>query len=787
MHIRNSAAKTAIFGVGTGTIENCSAVDCYILENTDALVSGRAMANNCQFDDTYYLSDGAQGTPVVDGITWYQSGGEDCKPQLVNRAVSMPCADVDGDGLGYEYGAADLAALRNRLLNKEGYDHIYGDVSGNGKINISDLVILTRATANDYEEIQDGFWRNLELGKFNIYYGENDNYDAARKLELYLEAAVPSVDIIKAVSGAKVVSGETADKTAVYRHANDIEAAPGDQLAIVVGNVGDYATQITGNDYAITYDKQNGVLWLQGANFTAVEQAVLDFINKSDAKTSTVYTVANGTISDEKIPVTLPNGSTYYYTWGDEYSGEELSADTWLYNQMGTETAYEEGKSEGKYVNSETAFNKDFSKLYAVNDGKLTIKRGAYVDSDEQLDIVKLDSPNFGTSDYVYNELGNKVDKDDIYVTAGDILSEKSLLVKQGYFEFKAALPSDGHSFMSWWMLGAPTGGNNNAYANSLYGKVYKLNSHFNGTNQMDSQNALNTYKYQLPNSYFEIDILELLQDITRLGTDYRETRMTGIYDYELQFNMHKYITTGANADNGYKYSVIDWETGNPKPFILLNGSKYSVSNYKEVTYIANDGSDNNRDGVMSVLTPNGAKEDFGNNGSYTYNAEAQRKLTAMRRYGFEWEVESDENGIGTKATYTLYVWDPDGDGESGTNDYNKYSITCDKTTSEIVYNEAQSTYEILSTTYYTDLYYLNQLIPDCEVSNQYMHFLIDNMYYAANQFNSNANFTDLLTYENNDKTTLDIEYLRVYQQDGKRDIITPETEAFNNGNHFGY
>lgn len=196
----------------------------------------------------------------------------------------------------------------------------------------------------------------------------------------------------------------------------------------------------------------------------------------------------------------------------------------------------------------------------------------------------------------------------------------------------------------------------------------------------------------------------------------------------------------------------------------------------------------------MSVITPNGAKEDFGNNGSYTYNAEAQRKLTAMRRYGFEWKVESDEKGIGTKATYTLYVWDPDGDGESGTNDYNKYSITCDKTTSEIVYNETQSTHKPLLTnkTYYTDLYYLNQLIPDWEVSNQYMHFLIDNMYYAANQFKLDANgkptnFTDLLTYENNDKTTLDIEYLRVYQQEGKRDIITPETEAFNNGNHFGY
>ena len=40
---------------------------------------------------------------------------------------------------------------------------------------------------------------------------------------------------------------------------------------------------------------------------------------------------------------------------------------------------------------------------------------------------------------------------------------------------------------------------------------------------------------------------------------------------------------------------------------------------------------------------------------------------------------------------------------------------------------------------------------------------------------------------ESGDKTTFDVEYVRVYQQDGRRDIVTPATEAFNTGNHFGY
>ena len=362
LHLYNSSANTAIFATGNGNVENCSATNCCVLSNNEALVSGSVTAKNSLFDGTYYLDNGSTGTPTLDGITWYGIAGK--KPQLVNRAISLPYADVDGDGVGDSYGATDLVALKNRLLKKQDYQYAYADVNGDGKVNSADLVALVRATANDYNDIKDGFWRNLELNNFKIYYGENDNYDAARKLELYLEAAVPGIDIQKVVSADNTVTGANVDKNAVYVHANDTVGAPSGSLEIIVGNIANSAayaqnTKATAdNSYAITYDKNNGILWLQGENFTAVEQAVLDFISKSNVKTSTVYTVDSAVLEPEKRPVTI-DGTTYYYAWGDEFSSEELMEDTWLHDQMGSETAYEKGNVEGKYANSETAFNKD--------------------------------------------------------------------------------------------------------------------------------------------------------------------------------------------------------------------------------------------------------------------------------------------------------------------------------------------------------------------------------------------------------------------------------------------
>ena len=77
------------------------------------------------------------------------------------------------------------------------------------------------------------------------------------------------------------------------------------------------------------------------------------------------------------------------------------------------------------------------------------------------------------------------------------------------------------------------------------------------------------------------------------------------------------------------------------------------------------------------------------------------------------------------------------------------------------------------------------------------MYMLFDNILYSSNEQHSSATsqkavmFTDLLTNEgtaaNPDKISLEVDYTRVYQLDGRRDIVTKMTEDFNNGNHFGY
>lgn len=764
LHIRNSAGNAAIFAVGSGIVENCSAIDCYVA-NGGALVSGGAKAINSQFSDKYYDANGAESTPNVDGIIWYKGGGKDCVPQLVNRAKTLPCADIDGDGKGESYGAADLAALKNKLLKKQDYKYVYGDANKDGKINSGDLAALVRATAGDYNHIRDGFWRNLELGNFTIYYGENDNYDAARKLELYLEAA-SGVDIKKAVSANKTVSGINSDKTAVYVHANDIEEAPDGTLDIIVGNVGDYSTALTGNDYGVTYDKENGVLWIQGANFTGVEQAVLDFVNGSNINTNSIFTVDSKTLSPEKQPVSI-NGTTYYYTWGDEFDGTSLAEDNWSYSSNTTEGS--DSQYASKYLNLETAFNEDIDKLFVVSDGKLSMKRGVYKTSavnalgtqwdwNNGYGYVGLD-PKTGA-----NSAGGVVEEDDIYVDSSKIITDKSLLVKQGYFELKASLPSDGHAFPAWWMMGNARGGNNNANSESLFGKIYKLNPYYENENTIDGSNFKATYKYQYPNAYFEFDIIELMQDITNISKSADQgKKITGIYDYELTFNVHKYYNVGVvTTDKGgtNKYYPIDW------------ANNKVMSGYENGLTINDLDKGSEPDWIKSYDgSKNGTAYTFGSNDSnFAYKTTEQTRLTAMRRYGFEWKVT--DSGF----SYKIYIYDANGDGDES-------DIVTFETT-ELEYNEAAKSG-------------VKDPISDLEVANQYMYFLIDNKYYTTNQFyGQNAwgtganptNFTDLLTMENSlDKTCFDLEYFRVYQQAGKRDIVTGETEYFNNGNHFGY
>ncbi|MBQ8740745.1 MAG: hypothetical protein IJY79_04255 [Clostridia bacterium] len=753
LHIRNSYATGSNAAVITANAASGAVIEGCSVEGAigvTTIADANATINNSYSGDTYYIND-VTGTPTADGVTWYQGGAEGSAIRLVNRAEAMPCADIDGDGEGYEYGTADLSALKNKLLKKSSYAYVYGDVSKNGKINSSDLVVLTREIVENYNHIGDGFWRNVELGNIQIYYGENDNYDAARKLELYLEAAVPGVDIIKNVNGSNV-----------YVHSNDGTAAPGSQLAIVVGNVGTYTTALTGNNYGVTYDAENAVLWIQGANFTGVEQAVLDFIAGSDAATSTVYTVASATLSPEKQPKTI-NGKTYYYAWGDEFdvatSDGSIVKDVWEYGEMGTEFL---SGADTKYKNMVTANTDDLASLYEVtSDGKLKIWRGLdstkYNATTHSWGYKPVTHTSDGTTDW-----GATVDSTDVYASAGAVDTQKSLLFKQGYIEMKASLPNDGHSFPAWWLLGAPDGGQNRTYETSLFGKVYKLNNNWTGVNAMNGAYP-NSYKYQIPTCTLEFDIVELMQDLTYAdefgagswweqvtGNNHAErTLLTGTYRTAINFTIHKWYDENVRNDTLY---VIDWDANGNGGTVK---SSYDLDTFDTTTV----GAWTHRwDGLE-------------------YDMSSLSNLAGEHTYGFAWTAT-----------------EPTSDSDVGTFDVAVY-VDGNKVMS---FDETQ-TYYRLNVGAGQSSEQIGEIALNAEggtVLNQYVYFVLDNHFYAANQYYTGdrssstvkvTEFTDLLTQEDDESATFTIDYIRVYQEDGKRDIVTKDTENFNNGNHFGY
>lgn len=751
LHIRNSYATGSNAAVITANAASGAVIEGCSVEGATgvtALADETATINNSYCGDTYYVND-AEGTPTLDGTVWY--GIEGGKAYLVNRAKAMTCADINGDGIGDEYDVTDLTSLRNKILRKSAYANIYGDLNLDGKVNTGDLVILNREilaqSADDVKTewvAKDGFWRNLALDKLAIYYGENDNYDAARKLELYLESAVPGLDIKKNVSG-----------TNVYVHSNDGTEAPGTQLAIVVGNVGSYTKTLAGNDYGVTYDEENAVLWIQGANFTGVEQAVLDFIAGSDAATGVVGTVATKELSDEKKPVTV-DGTTYYYAWGDEFDVEtsdgSVSKDVWEYGQMGTE--YKSGAN-SKYMNMVTANADDLSSLYEVTGGKLTIWRGLdstkYNDGTHSWGYKPVTHTGDGTTDW-----GATVDSTDVYASAGVINTQKSLLFKQGYIEMKASLPNDGHSFPAWWLLGAPDGGQNRTYDTSLFGKVYRLNNNWTGVNAMNGAYP-NSYKYQIPTCHLEIDVVELMQDLTFAdefgagnwwdqftGNNHAErTWLEGVDRTAFNLTVHKWYDE--NVDDNTLY-VIDWDENG-------NGGKikgtYNYSTFDSTTA----GAWTHRwDGLE-------------------YDMSSLSELAGEHTYGFAWTANETDNTF----TVTVYV---DGAQVMTFNQGREYYDADGNESEEQCGGESALNSE------------------GGTVFNQYVYFLLDNHFYAANEYytgSSNSStvnvteFSDLLTQESGDVATFTIDYIRVYQENDKRDIVTPETEAFNNGNHFGY
>lgn len=760
-----------------GRLKGTVLKDSYYIANEESTVTAKTR---------YYKQNGAIGSIDVENNqdTWYRGGKDGSVVRLKNFAEAKTFTDVDGDGVANEYTARDLAALRQKLLLDKSYRYLYADVDRNGETDILDLVILCNEMIGDFSNPNNDFWRNVKLGRINIYYGENDSYDAARKLELYLEAAVPDIDIKKVVSAEKTVSGTFSDANAVYVHSNDLIGKPKGTIEIIVGDIANYSDYAKNtldiNDYSITYDTQKGVLWFKGGSFTGVEQAVLDFIGNSGVETGKIYTVDKATLPIEKQAKTVLVDTDYdgeadtkkvmYYAWGDEFDGikssdtddsAQIVIDTWNHARMRTET--EVGKG-GNYNNVETANEQELPKLYAIKDGKLCVTRGVKAEHatnvTDSLGYVRLENQTGSTA------LNDSIDDDDVIANPGLIKTNHSMLWKQGYAEMYGSLPSDGHVFASWWMLGH--GSFNNAAADeTLFSKIYKLNNTgeyaYDGKTTWPISTDPKTYKYQIPTNYFEIDIWELMQNPSLTHSTLRKNKTTGTYDYRLYLNVHKFYSVGTR-NNPATVNVIDWDNpGTPRAVMKKEwfGTKayyFSTSaRYLDFT-----------DGTTTRLTKDWLGRITGN-----YAEALQKQLTAPRRYGFYWST----NGV-DKFNFTLYIYDINGDGVEGDD-----AILG---TSDMTYNKdggmTPSDYDVVN---------------DAEVANQYMYFLIDNILYTSNPGHQNSTddeavmHTDMLTdegtAENPDKVSLDMDYLRVYQFDGKRDIVVRETEDFNNGNHFGY
>ena len=832
LHIVNSYAGSKVNAgliVGsvsdgaTGTIKGCAidssstnssstsgnifaGTDAVKVTNSYAVVDGNATyygktANTVTAAPTSDLYDGTN----ADTAKWYGMSGA---YRDIKFAKANTIADVDGDGSVTDYyKVSDLQALRNNLLGKSDYANIYGDVNNDGETDLRDLAVIRREMVGDDTFVKDGFWRNVEVGKTKIYYAENDTYDMARRMELYLESLYPSLDVTK-VAGTAVTAANV----------GTLENYNNEDNAIVI--VKD--TKLTYDKYSIDYNATKNVLTVTGGSFTAVEYAVNEFIincnpaNGRDVYTNTAdtATILNDTAITSKATGTANvsadgkesflgsktvGGQTYYYAWGDEFEeGTTYSANNWnylAYRSQSVNTTDSSSANAGNelYFGMEVATVDSLNDLWVVDtDGKLSIKRGYNSNI-----VTGTDATNAANNGYVSVSLGvggathpdyekitiNSVDK---YVDAGQIATNKSMLFKQGYAEMRASLPSDGHAFPAWWFLTGTTQTQNTQFARNLYSKVYKLNEKWDGTNDMDPA-KLATYKYQTPKAYLEFDIVEFMQNQDGIvnGSLGKKTGVaTGNYIDHLNLTVHKIYNQGVK--DGVLY-IPNWSTYSVGTVIdrdkFVNTSTSSTDFIHKYNYI-------NTTTKYPYTDENAGKSTF-SIGKAVTDGNIQDTYT----YGFAWNVDE------TAETYSIKVYvDLNNDGVMS--DSNELVLEVNQDTGhDTAFDNNGTSVDIQNgkkctkdPTIGTDDEY--------SIWNQYAYMLLDNCFYTSNAYGSATfnlgsfkydaevgitPFTDVLSQESGDKTTFDVEYVRVYQQDGARDIVTPATEAFNTGNHFGY
>ena len=654
-------------------VENCSiegSVVTNFIGDTNATVN-YSYATDAE-GNTAYVGGTA---PTLDGINWYGIVGGVVRP--VSFAKSQPCADIDGDGIGEEYTASDITALKNNLLWAEGYDYIYGDVTGNGKTDMRDLAALQREITGQEVSVLDGFWANVKAGKFAIYYDENDNYDFARKLELYFER-VTQTDITKTL---------------------------GNTNANFTINI---KTEGTENAYSVTYDAANAKLVIKGGSFTAIEEAVEKIVASSDVNAITNNSIS-GTISSEKNAITV-DGNKYYYAWGDEFNegvAGTVSYDKWTLRNKGTDSTPGEVDTEFEYIRKAT--DDEARLINQVKDGKLTLKRGF--------------TGLTGANDHKFYMSG--------------VGTRESMLFKQGYLEMVAAVPSDGYAFPAWWLLTSNEHRSNYMLDSSLFSKVYDLNENYDGTTANPTGSNVQSFKYKLPTQTLEMDLFEIIQR----PTSYSSSFFNPSSDHNIKFNIHKwYVYSLDRTDDNLTVYNLDWNNAPASgafPTKLLTATGSEGQNYTQQTASIKINANNLKDGSV-----NGAATYQGSHSEMKYdmkNLRSNGQITA-RKYGFLW----------TEDEMTFYVY-------NGTDANASVIYSATVTASQMNFGGESD--------YNNDNYGFGQ----------YAYMLIENHIFTAQK---NGSKWYQANYSNVEDCDLVIDYVRIYQLDNHRAIITPESEA---------
>ncbi len=178
---------------------------------------------------------------------------------------------------------------------------------------------------------------------------------------------------------------------------------------ILVGDTAYHKTTLTEKEFEVNVIGDD--LVFEGGHFAMVEKAVKWFatIDIEDGKVATL----SGKADDFKSTVTLDNGITYTYVWGDEHDGSGVEDDDkWMQNTH---------KADKDITN---VFGDE--RFQALENGRLRL-----------------------TGDRYYDETNEAIG----YAFSGSAETKKAMLFRNGYVEFRARLPYARGAFPALWTM----------------------------------------------------------------------------------------------------------------------------------------------------------------------------------------------------------------------------------------------------------------------------------------------------------------------------------------------